>query len=223
MAQAKRKSTSRSSSSSSRLASPQSFRGLGMLLVGMMIGSLVTVLWQGTQTTETGIGAGIRQMIVQSKQQDEETPTDRVHAQDAPVKQQTSFDFYTVLPEIEVVVPTPNQNPTPAPDSVSANNAKDSVPATPPTIRSANSPAITSSYMLQAGSYKSKTDADRIKAQLAFQGLVASIQKVSIQDRGNFYRVRLGPYASYEEMVATDQKLVSRGIKTLRLKISKGG
>jgi cell division protein FtsN len=77
--------------------------------------------------------------------------------------------------------------------------------------------------MLQAGSYKNKSDADRLKAELALKGQVSSIQKVSIQGKGDFYRVRLGPYLSYEEMAKADQSLLDQGLKTLRLKISKGG
>ena len=80
-----------------------------------------------------------------------------------------------------------------------------------------------SSYMLQAGSYQRQSDAERLKAELALLGMSSQIQKVTIQDRGDFYRVRLGPYDTHDKMVNADQKLFAQGYKTLRLKISKGG
>ncbi len=207
MAQAKRTSTAKSASKHR-----PSFHGLGILLVGMVIGSLTTVLWQGMQSGNGGIGTGIKQMIEQSKQRDQQSITDQtVRTQDKPVQQQVKFDFHTVLPGIEIVVPSIEQDSLPATSSTNsvdktADNAADSRAA--------------SAYMLQAGSYKNKADAERLKAQLAFQGLVAAIQKVSIQNMGDFYRVRLGPYDSYNAMETVDQKLVHQGIKALRLKIA---
>ncbi len=213
MAQAKRKSTSKPVANHQ-----QSFRGIGILLVGMVIGSLVTVLWQELQNPNSGVGAGIGQMMKQSKRQDQNTPTDRAeHPQDRPTTQQTTYDFYTVLPEIEVVVPTIES------DSSSSTKQTNTPHKTADKTTKASDTASTSGYLLQAGSYKNKADAERLKAKLAFQGLVSVIQKVSIQDRGDFYRVRLGPYASYDDMAKTDQTLVQQGIKALRLKISKGG
>ncbi len=193
----------------------QSFQGLGTLLVGMVIGSLATILWQGMQVADGGVGTGIRQMIEQSRLQDRETTIDQeVREADKPVMQQTNFDFFTVLPEIEVVVPSGQPDP-PSP-------AGDNDPAQDPAARETQS-AYGSAYMLQAGSYKNKADADRLKAELALKGLVSSIQKVSIQGRGDFFRVRLGPFSSYDEMAVADENVSGQGIKTLRLKISKGG
>ncbi len=203
MAQAKRKSKPKSVTNHR-----PSFQGLGVLLAGMVIGSLATLLWQGMQATDDGIGAGIRQMMTQSEQQGQQSTT-QVREENKPAEQKTPFSFYTVLPAIEVVVPTPAPDSPPTPQSKTVDKTTDS-----------NS---SSTYMLQAGSYKNRADADRLKAKLAFQGLVAAIQKISIQDRGDFYRVRLGPYTSYDEMVSADQKIGQQGIKSLRLKISKGG
>jgi cell division protein FtsN len=210
MAQARRKQ--RASPASRK---KYSYQGLGMLLVGMVIGSLATILWQGMKVADGGVGTGIRQMIDQSKDKDQkETAEQGVSVEDRPVKQQTNFDFFTVLPEIEVVVP-PSETEPPVTESKNEISQEQT---------GAEKPAVTSSaYMLQAGSYKSKSDADRLKAELALKGKVSSIQKVTIQGKGDFYRVRLGPFLSYEAMANADQSLLDQGIKTLRLKISKGG
>ncbi|MYJ51898.1 MAG: SPOR domain-containing protein, partial [Gammaproteobacteria bacterium] len=76
-------------------------------------------------------------------------------------------------------------------------------------------------YVLQAGSYRREADAERLRARLALLGLGSYIQKVTIQDRGDFYRVRLGPFSDYEDMVKADGTLGGEGIKPLRLKVSK--
>ncbi|MDD9855890.1 MAG: SPOR domain-containing protein, partial [Gammaproteobacteria bacterium] len=77
-------------------------------------------------------------------------------------------------------------------------------------------------FMLQAGSYRSVADADRLKATLALNGMLSSIQKVTIQGRGDFYRVRLGPFPTYQAMVDIDRQLSRAGIKALRLKMKSG-
>jgi flagellar basal body-associated protein FliL len=92
MAQAKRKH--RASPASRK---KYSYQGLGMLLVGMVIGSLATILWQGMKVADGGVGTGIRQMIDQSRDKDqEEIAQQSVSVEDRPVEQQTNFDFFTV-------------------------------------------------------------------------------------------------------------------------------
>ena len=199
--------------------------GFGMLVVGMIIGSLATLLGQGVWLGDRGTGSGIRKVVEQSLQQSEEqdqavsgAPVEQV---DKPQEQPISFDFFTVLPEIEMVVPdNRSSTPAPPPSSLSPSSgvtAEKSVSSTTPRVASKKS-----AYMLQAGSYRKKPDADRLKAQLALWGHASRIQKVTIQGRGDFYRVRLGPWSGYDEMVAVDKSLISFGIKTLRLKVSGG-
>lgn len=80
------------------------------------------------------------------------------------------YDFYTILPEQEVVVPDRATRPEAEPE-----------PSGP--------------YVLQVGSFKAGPDAEKIKAELAFLGLVAHIKEVEI-NRATWHRVRLGPYES---------------------------
>lgn len=209
MAQARRTSPAKSKSGKSG----GYLAGLVMLLAGMAIGSLATILWQGAQTADGGIGAGIRR-IVESARQSQPGDEKNTGAQQAqPASRSTPFDFFTVLPEIEVVtlaiapaaeIATATQKPS--------AEGKNAAPATG-----------VSAYMLQAAAYRHHADADRLKATLALSGMVSVIQKVSIQGRGDFFRVRLGPYASYDEMVAAEQPLTQVGIKALRLKVLKAG
>ncbi len=77
--------------------------------------------------------------------------------------------------------------------------------------------------MLQAASFASFEEADRLKARLALSGFEAQIEKVSIEGKGDYFRVRLGPYRNMQELDTASQKLAQQGIKTIRLKIRKAG
>jgi cell division protein FtsN len=215
MSQAKRRSPVKKKSTSNNAP----VGGLLMLFAGILIGSLGTILWQGMQSSDGEVGSGIRKMMEQSKEDDEKAfQQERLEPQDAPVKQETNFDFYTVLPEIEVVVPD-NEPETPATPKVKEEEKSGTAKVVDKSPELTNS----SAYMLQAGSYQRQSDADKLKAQLGLMGFSSNIQKVTIQGRGDFFRVRLGPYTTHNQMVKVDDTLSNNGIKTLRLKISKGG
>jgi len=76
--------------------------------------------------------------------------------------------------------------------------------------------------MLQAGSYRAVADAERLRANLGLRGLKSQIQKVTIGERGDFYRVRLGPFATYQAMEEVHRQLGRAGVKALRLKMKSG-
>jgi cell division protein FtsN len=53
-------------------------------------------------------------------------------------------------------------------------------------------------YFLQAGSFQKVEEAEKLKAKLALSGYEATLQTVTIPDKGVWHRVRLGPYNSNE-------------------------
>jgi cell division protein FtsN len=53
-------------------------------------------------------------------------------------------------------------------------------------------------YYVQAGSFQNAGDAEKLKAKLAFSGFEASILTVTIPEKGEWHRVRLGPYNNSE-------------------------
>lgn len=117
----------------------------------------------------------------------------------APAPAKPRFDFYTILPG-ETVLP----------------------PREPPK-RDAKAQNAAPRYALQAASFGSFEEADRLKARLALNGLVATIEKIAIPGKGEFFRVRLGPYANMSELDAADKQLAALGIKPIRLKLKTGG
>ncbi|RME34808.1 MAG: SPOR domain-containing protein [Gammaproteobacteria bacterium] len=110
------------------------------------------------------------------------------------------FDFYTILPEREVKVP-----------EWELTGEKEQSPAT-------TTPAP-SSYILQVGSFQRYAEADRVKAKLALLGIQASIQKVVINGQDVWYRVRVGPFRSSEELNRTRRKLAGNGMDFILLRI----
>jgi cell division protein FtsN len=90
-----------------------------------------------------------------------------------------SYDFYSMLPKFEVVVPEKDKDVRP------------DIRGVPETRRG--------TYVLQAGSYKNFADADRIRAQLALQGVESKVQKVSV-DNDTWHRIRIGPISKLDEL-----------------------
>lgn len=100
-------------------------------------------------------------------------------AESQPEDPSSRFDFYDMLPNFEVVIPEEDLDARP-----------DVKPAP------VESPGV---YVLQAGSFSSFGDADRMKAQLALLGIVSRIQKVTVDDN-TYHRVRIGPVQTLEEL-----------------------
>lgn len=106
----------------------------------------------------------------------------------------TRFDFYTLLPEREVIVPEQQTN---------SDNRQ---------------PQQEVIYMLQAGSFKNSEDADRLRAKLILLGLDTKVEAVSGKGNGTWHRVQVGPFKSRSKLSATRNTLIAEGIETLLLK-----
>jgi len=110
------------------------------------------------------------------------------------------FDFFTVLPEMEVVVPEQEL-------------AEKAAPGPTPSIEGDGA------YLLQAGSFRNMSDADQLKAKLALLGQQAEIQVVTVNGV-TWHRVRLGPVQGARAADELRRTLQSNGIETLVLKDS---
>ena len=83
-----------------------------------------------------------------------------------------------------------------------------------PDSNEVSSPAeVDNSDFLQVGAFREVKEADRMRAKLAFLGFEAAIFKKN--KKGNlFYRVRLGPFNSSEELNNVKQRLSDSQIKS---------
>jgi len=67
-------------------------------------------------------------------------------------------------------------------------------------------------YYLQAGAFQNRAEADQLKARLAMLGLEASVADVTVAGKGTLHRVRVGPFASAEEMNRARGQLSQNGV-----------
>jgi len=129
-----------------------------------------------------------------------------------PAEERT-FDFYSLLPEEEVVVPAQQPAEPPAlPPTARAADAQpaqsasrgtavpapkptETASAAPPKPAEKAAPSGGGGYLLQVGSFRSPEDAERLKAQLALLDVRTSIQTVTIDSGQTYHRVRTGTYA----------------------------
>lgn len=214
--QAKRKKPAKSTSSR-KPSSGVTKSCLGFLLSGVLVGVLGTLLVQGMRSSSShDMGSGIREMVEQSRQADAARKAKKPESEpvlmsrDQPRKK-VDYDFYTVLPGIEEVIP----KDAPEPPPVSA------VKTAPSTGQAGQQVAVASKeYVLQVASYGRMADADKLKAELTLKGWRTAIQTVSI-DNKTYYRVRVGPFSDYGNMTAVDYELAKMGHQTLRLRVAK--
>ena len=118
-------------------------------------------------------------------------------AVDEPKK--SRYDFFTVLPEMEVIVPEQELS-------------KKSTPLQTPTTR-----ADSGSYLLQVGSFREKSDAEQMKARLALLGITTKIQSVTVNGAA-WHRVRVGPVNGARQAEAMRSQLADNGIDSLVMK-----
>lgn len=162
-----------------------------------------------------------------------QSPKTDTKAQNTAPQTVQEFEFYTLLPGMEVQVPSNQGTKTQAKPPLqqpSANNqinppaavmtTKPACPASnakqsslkktpsPPTatkVGNTTAPAAdTKRYIIEAGMFRNFGEADSLKAKLALQGFNPHIQKVMTERGETWFRVALGPY--YSESLANTQK-----------------
>ncbi|MBX3704679.1 MAG: SPOR domain-containing protein [Steroidobacteraceae bacterium] len=108
------------------------------------------------------------------------------------------YDFYEMLPNFEVVVPEREAAVRPQ------------APAAP--VERAGA------YVLQVGSYRRYEEADRVRAQLALQGIESKVQRVSV-DNDTWHRVRVGPISDLAELNRVRDRLREADMDLLVIRV----
>ena len=171
---------------------------LSGLLVGLFVAFLVYIRMQsGGQPPQVFLKESLpaKETVTETSTPDREDSTE-----DKP--SEPRFDFYTLLPEMEVVVPEKQIRGKPEQG-----------------VRQVEQPGT---YYLQVGSFKNGEQADRLKAELAIKGFETVIQKVTIdnnRDTQTWHRVRVGPYSDLEALNRARQKLKTSGHESSLVRI----
>ncbi|THB70382.1 MAG: hypothetical protein D6B28_09445 [Gammaproteobacteria bacterium] len=118
------------------------------------------------------------------------------------------FEFYTILPEMEVVIPEE--------ELVDENK----IDETTNIKHVSKEKFVQDKLLLQAGSFKNFNDADRLKAKLALIGLEAEIHNVHI-GKNKWHRVRIGPFKTLVDINETRVRLAENNIQTIIIKYQK--
>jgi cell division protein FtsN len=133
-----------------------------------------------------------------------------------PPKEEPRFDFYTLLEDETVVggdtrATRPLRPATPQAPRPPAEPAPAMAPVAP---GPAPAPAVNGGserYLVLAGSFRDKGNAEAHKAKLAMSGVEARIESVTLQDGSLLHRVRVGPTPSLAQAERTVGALKSNG------------
>lgn len=124
-----------------------------------------------------------------------------------------TFDFYTLLPEMEVVV---QEQKKPQKPIITSSTSK------PEKSDTKQSDKNKTPYLLQVGSFKKMPDADAFRAKLAFLGVESKIQKVSIDNKETWHRVMVGPIVGFDKADALQKQLKQNKIDSLIMRAKQG-
>ena len=137
-----------------------------------------------------------------------------------PTPPKKAFDFYTVLPEMEVVIPDAELSAKARAEQQKQQQAMAAAqnPSAAPNAAAPTPPADANArYVLLAGSYGDSKTADEAKAKMALLGIVAKVQSVSVNGK-TWNRVMVGPYANASDTEAAQKTLSDAGIKAIPMK-----
>lgn len=141
----------------------------------------------------------------------------------APGQSSNQSQSSGMLDEPQIVEVPPAAPAASAPQKPAAAQNPGSTPGTPPAQNATagqNAKPASTGYFLQVGAYKTSQDADQQRARLALQGFEG---KVSERNAGSvtYFRVRLGPFAKFEDMNSVRQRLADAGVDTVVIRFTK--
>jgi len=131
----------------------------------------------------------------------------------APTEAKPRFDFYKLLEENEVKVSQPKSQQTRVRSDL--EKSADKQEAVEKTVdRGEQSDLV---YILQAASFRDKSEAERLRAQLMLANLDVKVETAS-DSRGTWHRVLVGPYTSRSKVAKARGILAEHRLMPLVLK-----
>lgn len=202
--------------------------GWAWLVVGLVLGA--AALWYGSSLLE-GDGDFLRPRPNPDATPPAATPDETI----VPDDPGTRFDFYTLLPgdgvamsdeelaataEAEVAAAsTPDDTAgTEAGIDVPHPDAADLADAPDPGAAEAPVAGDGARYVLQAGAFAERSDAEAVKARIALLGLGARVEPATIDGGRTVHRVRMGPYDSAAALAEAKRKLAEGGLPSLAIR-----
>ncbi|MDI5919697.1 SPOR domain-containing protein [Halomonas sp. LR5S13] len=226
-------------SSPRRRSAPPPRRGIpGWLwgLVGLVAGFLLAQHQQGIAPWQEGSDSPLATVLTKPGDRQESRGGEPAATPEEPPM--PTFEFYTLLPESEVIAPggkvpastaTPPERPeTPAATTgddpiaqvIAANlDADATAPDDRPDTQATDDPPADARFMLQAASFREAGDASRLAGRLRDFGLLAKISEVKAGGGDTWHRVQVGPYSDRRELNRAQDLMVTQGIEPLLIQL----
>ena len=181
---------------------------LGGLTIGLFVAFLVYIKENTPRDKQDLLTNAVKRSIQETrkntdlKRQNKQAPAAEKQATE---QKRPRFDFYTILPELEVAIPEQELATKKPPPQTTAttDQAEKQKPE---------------DFTLQVGSFRKITEADKLKAHLALQGVIANIQSVTINNGDTWHRVRVGPFNDVEQVKRIRNRLHKIGISSMVVK-----
>ncbi|VCX89611.1 Cell division protein FtsN [Pseudomonas aeruginosa] len=193
------------------------------LVAGLAIGGFIMFLMKlepGRKDVQRERPDAQRPAAVQGKQPQQNGQAQQPAQTQTPAQAKPKYEFYTLLPESEVVVP-----PEAVPERPAAAHPAELARPTkrgpalagqvPPPLPKAVVAASTQ-FFLQAGSFRKQSDADRVRAQIILLGQSVNVEAGNVRDE-TWYRVMVGPFNSRDQLSQAQKTLSSNGFSNLLL------
>jgi len=175
---------------------------LGGLIIGLFIAFLVYINENTSTSNKSRFSETVTQIFNQTAKDTRDVTKQKTTAPPKPSSNTTNkkprFDFYTILPELEIAIPEQ--------DLIHLEKQA-------PSTSSQKIP----DYILQVGSFKQSKQADQLKAHLALQGIEANVQSVAINS-DTWYRVRIGPINNLTTLNQIRKRLQKNDIASIVVK-----
>ena len=173
---------------------------LGGLSIGLFVAFLIYLDKQ--PASEVSFGDAVKTELAKIKHKPADSSAKKKPDETAQPKQEPKFNFYTILPELEVLIPEEERRP----------------PEQKPGTKTTTAVETGKQYILQVGSFRSKPDAEKLKATVALLGLEASINQVSINNE-RWHRVRIGPVDNRRELNENMKLLQRNNINAMAMEL----
>ncbi len=180
----------------------KSLPGYIWLLSGLAIGLFVAfIIYLDKQPeSEKNFGSSVQEELERIKQEKTKQPEKKSKAVSkksisSEHPKEEKYNFYKLLPQLEVFIPEDETRPP----KIKPKKLPKIIAKKPSEKASSEDMGKGKQYVLQVGSFKELGDAEKLKANLAFLGLEASIQHITIRNQ-LWHRVRFGPYSDKQQL-----------------------
>ncbi len=177
------------------------WRWLAVLALVAVFAYFLSTLSSSPQEAKTGTQKARPLPLPQTPPRVEPKPEPKASkvAAQKPPKPKVQFDFYTILPKAEFVVPDHEVKTRVREERVGKEKAG-------------------VQYAVQAGSFRRYQDADSLKAKLLLMGFSPKIEKAKI-GATTWFRVKMGPYQRLASVDAIQSRLKKNNMDALVMEV----